>query len=43
MEVDGEGGPEAVEGVGMIFAGEVPRVIDRCHIGDGFEINADSL
>lgn len=43
MEVDGEAGSKAIEGIGVILAREVARVIDRRYISDSLEVNAHSL
>jgi hypothetical protein len=43
VELHGEGGLEAVDGEGVVFAGEVAGEVCRGDVGDCFLVDADGL
>lgn len=43
VEVDGEAGAEPVDAEGVVFAGEVARVVCRGVVGDRLEVDVDRL
>lgn len=43
VELDGEGGSEALNGKGVVFAGEVAREICRGNVGDCLFVDANRL